>query len=152
MLNTATAPIRASALSKARVAHVALRIRDRESGIAWYRDKLGMQVVRAFDLNGMTFTEMAMESAEAFRLELVSGDGAVERPGDGELFDSFLLNGWHHLGIWVDDVDLAVVELRNRDVRITLDPTDNHEWMVRVAFIADPWGNVIELLQPLQAE
>lgn len=149
MLNTATPPVQASALSTARVAHVALRIWDREAGIAWYREKLGMQVVRAFDLNGMTFTEMSMPSADTFRLELVSGDGAAERPGDGELFGSFLLNGWHHLGIWVDDVDLAVVELKNRDVRITLDPTDNHEWMVRVAFIADPWGNVIELLQPL---
>ena len=149
MSNTAQLPTGTTPLSTARVAHVALRVSDRDAGVAWYRDKLGMRVARAFDLNGMTFTEMAMESADPFRLELVSGEGAMDRPGNGELIDSFRLHGWHHLGVWVDDVDQAVAELTSRDVRITLEPTDNLEWKVRVAFFADPWGNVIELLQPL---
>lgn len=142
-------PAHATGLSTARVAHVALRIGDRNAGIAWYREKLGMTTVRAFDLNGMTFTEMAMPNAGFFRLKLVSGEGATERPGNGDLSDSFGLHGWHHLGIWVDNVDQAVAELKNQDVRITLDPTDNHEWKVRAAFFADPWGNVIELVQPI---
>lgn len=149
MSNTALLSRDATALSKARVAHVALRIGDREAGIAWYRDKLGMRVVRAFDLNGMTFTEMAMAGTDPFRLELVSGEGAQKRPGTGDLYDSFRLNGWHHLGVWVDDVDEAVAELKARDITVVLDPVDNAHWSVRVAFFTDPWGNVIELLQSI---
>lgn len=149
MSNTALPSPDTTALSTARVAHVALRIGDRDAGIAWYRDKLGMRVVRAFDLNGMTFTEMAMEGTDPFRLELVSGEGAEERPGNGDLYDSFRLHGWHHLGVWVDDVDQSVAELKARDIRVVLDPVDNNHWSVRVAFFTDPWGNVIELLQTL---
>jgi catechol 2,3-dioxygenase-like lactoylglutathione lyase family enzyme len=65
-----------------------------------------------------------------------------------DLYASFGSHGWHHLGLWVDDVDAAVETLRDRGVTVTLEPIDNGHWKVRVAFIVDPWSNVIELLQP----
>lgn len=134
-----------------RGAHVALRVGDGDAGIAWYRDMLDMRVARAFDLNGMTFTEMAMPGADPFRIELVSGPGADVGPTGTDLAESFGKLGWHHLGLWVDDVDGTVAELRRRGATITLDPFDNAPWSVRVAFLVDPWNNVIELLQAIEA-
>jgi catechol 2,3-dioxygenase-like lactoylglutathione lyase family enzyme len=129
-----------AALATMRPAHQGLRVGDRDTAIAWYRDMLAMQV---------TFTELAFASGTEFRLELVSGDGADDRLENSGLMESFSRHGWHHFALWVDNVDDVVRVLRQRGVRITLDPTDNHDWNVRVAFFADPWENVIELLQTI---
>lgn len=128
--------------------HVGLRVGDLDAALAWYRNKLDFRVVRAFEMNGLTFTEMALAGDDVFRLELVSGAGAADRPNTDDLMDSFRLHGWHHLCLRVDDVDETVAELKRRGVRVTLDPHYNPEWKVRVAFFADPWGNMFELLQP----
>lgn len=136
-----------NAVRSLRGVHVGLRVAERDAAVAWYRDKLDMHETRAFDLNGMTFTEMALPGDPTFRIELVSGPGASGGPENDDLFASFGSHGWHHLGLWVDDVDAAVETLRTRGVAVTLEPTDNDHWKVRVAFVVDPWSNVIELLQ-----
>lgn len=135
------------ALRTLRGAHVGLRVAERDAAVAWYRQKLDMHETRAFDLMGMTFTEMALAGDPTFRIELVSGPGAEGMAESDDLYASFGSNGWHHLGLWVDDVDAAVETLRDRGVTVTLEPVDNDDWKVRVAFVVDPWSNVIELLQ-----
>ncbi|UIJ72625.1 VOC family protein [Aurantimonas sp. HBX-1] len=136
-------------LATMRPAHQGLRVPDREAAIAWYCDKLAMRVTRAFTLGPLTFTELEFASGGEFKLELASGGGEDDRPDGEGLMESFARHGWHHFALWVDDVDETVSVLRNRNVRITLDPTDNQDWKVRVAFFSDPWGNVTELLQPI---
>ncbi len=137
----------AYAVKTLRGAHVGLRVAERDAAVEWYREKLDMHEVRAFDLMGMTFTEMALAGDPTFRIELVSGPGAQGGAQSDDLYTSFGAHGWHHLGLWVDDVDEAVKTLRDRDVTVTLEPVDNDDWKVRVAFVVDPWSNVIELLQ-----
>ncbi len=136
-----------NALKTLRGAHVGLRVAERDAAVTWYREKLDMHETRAFDLNGMTFTEMALAGDPTFRIELVSGPGADGGPKSDDLYASFGAPGWHHLGLWVDDVDAAVETLRDRGVTVALEPVDNDDWKVRVAFVVDPWSNVIELLQ-----
>lgn len=136
-----------SVLKTLRGAHVGLRVAERDAAVEWYREKLDMHETRAFDLNGMTFTEMALAGDPTFRIELVSGPGADGGPASDDLYASFGSHGWHHLGLWVDDVDAAVETLQDRGVTVTLEPVDNDDWKVRVAFLVDPWSNVIELLQ-----
>jgi len=74
----------------------------------------------------------------------INTEGGTE---SDDLYASFGSPGWHHLGLWIDDVDAAVETLRDRGVTVTLEPIDNDDWKVRVAFLVDPWSNVIELLQ-----
>lgn len=136
-----------NALKTLRGAHVGLRVAERDAAVTWYGEKLDMHETRAFDLNGMTFTEMALAGDPTFRIELVSGPGADAAPKSDDLYASFGAPGWHHLGLWVDDVDAAVETLRDRGVTVALEPVDNDDWKVRVAFVVDPWSNVIELLQ-----
>ncbi|MGR3822292.1 MAG: VOC family protein [Salipiger marinus] len=136
-----------NALKTLRGAHVGLRVAERDAAVEWYREKLDMHETRAFDLNGMTFTEMELAGDPTFRIELVSGPGAYGGPKSDDLYASFGSQGWHHLSLWVDDVDAAVETLRDRGVTVTLEPVDNDDWKVRVAFLVDPWSNVIELLQ-----
>ena len=127
--------------------HAAFRINELDPVLDWYKDKLDFRVIGQMSLNGMTFTQIAPANDDTFRLELVSGPGAVDRSNNEDLISSFGLHGWHHVGFRVDDVDETVAELRRRGVHITLEPTDNADWEMRVAFFADPWGNTIELIQ-----
>ncbi len=88
---------------------------------------------------------------DSFRIEVLAGPGASERPLYRELGDSLALSGWHHLCIRVDSADDAVAELKRRSVKIVAEPFDLPEISRRLAFFADPWGNLFELTQPINA-
>lgn len=49
----------------------------------------------------------------------------------------------------VDDVDDAVEELRGRGAPVSAEPADRSDWGIRVAYVRDPDGNLIELNQPI---
>jgi lactoylglutathione lyase len=51
----------------------------------------------------------------------------------------------------VDAVDTAIEDLRGRGAPVSGEPADRADWGVRVAYVRDPDGNLIELNQPLEA-
>lgn len=130
--------------------HVGFRVPDSDQALAWYRDKLDLRVVGSSEVNGLTITLMALANDDDFRLELLGGPGAVERPvTSDDLPGGLSLDGFNHVCLRVGSVKETVAELQRRDVRILLEPFDNTDLQIRVAFFADPWGNVFELLGPL---
>jgi lactoylglutathione lyase/glyoxylase I family protein len=72
------------------------------------------------------------------------------RPQFSDLLESLHLGGYHHLCLTVDSVDATVKELRRRGVAILGGPFDRESISRRLAFFADPWGNLIELAQVLR--
>jgi catechol 2,3-dioxygenase-like lactoylglutathione lyase family enzyme len=59
------------------------------------------------------------------------------------------LAGRHHPGFSVDNVDAVIDELKRRDVTIASEPHDVPAMGLRVAFFADPWGNLFEVIQSI---
>jgi catechol 2,3-dioxygenase-like lactoylglutathione lyase family enzyme len=49
----------------------------------------------------------------------------------------------------VDDVDAAVEELRGRGAPVSAEPADRSDWGIRVGYVRDPDGSLIELNQPI---
>jgi glyoxylase I family protein len=49
----------------------------------------------------------------------------------------------------VDSVDAAVEQLKARAVTIVSEPHDVVPMGLRIAFVADPWGNLFEFTQLL---
>lgn len=49
----------------------------------------------------------------------------------------------------VGSVDAAIEQLKQRAVTIVSEPHDVVAMGLRVAFFADPWGNLFEFTQPL---
>jgi lactoylglutathione lyase len=49
----------------------------------------------------------------------------------------------------VDDVDKAVEELRTKGAEIVTEPHDEEDWVLRVAHLRDPAGNLLEINAPL---
>jgi predicted enzyme related to lactoylglutathione lyase len=49
----------------------------------------------------------------------------------------------------VDSVDAVIDELKRRDVTVASEPHDVPAMGLRVAFFADPWGNLFEVIQAI---
>ena len=52
----------------------------------------------------------------------------------------------------VDDVDAAVEELRGRGAPVSAEPADRRDWGIRVGYVRDPDGNLIELNHAIPEE
>jgi catechol 2,3-dioxygenase-like lactoylglutathione lyase family enzyme len=117
--------------------HIAIYTRDLARLEAFYTQTLGFPVVRRWDAAGIVFVD-----AGGLWIELTpqdaSDDGTRPRALDQGV-------GINHLALQVDDVDRAFQDLVGMGVRVLAAPA-NYE-NVRVAFLADPDGNVLELIE-----
>lgn len=133
-----------------RFEHAAIRVPDLKAAITWYSEKLDFQWLKSAPLGDKVYGFIAAPAVEPhFILELVAGPGAEERPAYKDLSSSLRLSGLHHVAFRVGDVPGTVAELKNRGVRIVFEPRDVPELGLMVAFFADPWGNLFEVIQPL---
>lgn len=129
--------------------HVGVRVPDIDEAIAWYTEKLDFRVVYQWPYGDLQLAYVAPAVDTSFKIELLAGAGAVERQPYRDLPDSLNLAGWHHVCLTVDSVEVTVAELRRRGVKIVAEPFDLPIINRRLAFFADPWGNLFELAQVL---
>ena len=66
-----------------------------------------------------------------------------------DLADSLRLAGYHHFCLNVVDLDATITEVRRRGVTVVAEPFELPVISRRLALIADPFGNLIELAQVL---
>jgi lactoylglutathione lyase len=124
-----------------RVLHAMLRVGDLERSLKFYCDVLGMRLLRRKDYPDGRFT-----------LAFVGyGDEATEtvieltHNWDTARYD--LGNGFGHVALGVDDIYQACAELRARGARIVREPGPMKHGGSEIAFIEDPDGYRIELIQ-----
>lgn len=132
--------------------HVAMRVPDYEAAKRWYVEKLDFRVVHEWPYEDQNLAYLAPATDDDFFIELL-GDGKphpVPKPVYEDLGDSLRLAGYHHVCLGVDSVDATLAELRRRGgVTIVAEPFELPVLGRRLAFIADPWGNLIELTETL---
>jgi catechol 2,3-dioxygenase-like lactoylglutathione lyase family enzyme len=131
--------------------HGGIRVPDFDAAVAWYTEKLDFRVMHSWPYGEITFAFISPAVDDSFRLELVAGPGAADRPTYENLGDSLALLGWHHLCLRVDSIDGTVEELKRRGVTIVSEPLDVPSISRRFAFFADPWGNLFELTETIGA-
>jgi len=110
---------------------------------------LNGKTLSRLSLSCLTFAFLSPAGDDRFVLELLAGPGADSRPSYKDLRASYKLAGWHHVCFRVDSVDAAVEQLKARAVTIVSEPHDVVPMGLRVAFFADPWGNLFEFTQLL---
>ena len=94
-------------------------------------------------------TYLAPATDDQFLIEIL-GDGQpgpIPKPVYQDLGDSLRLAGFHHFCINVASIEQTVAELRRRGVAIVTEPFELPVIGRKLAFLADPWGNLIELAQ-----
>jgi lactoylglutathione lyase/glyoxylase I family protein len=131
--------------------HVAVRVPDFEIAKRWYVEKLDFRVLHEWPFADEKLAYLAPAGDDLFWIELL-GDGDVKplpKPVYSDLGDSLRLAGYHHFCLNVDDMATTVAELGRRGVPLVSEPFDLPAINRRLAFIADPFGNLIELAQIL---
>jgi catechol 2,3-dioxygenase-like lactoylglutathione lyase family enzyme len=129
--------------------HVAVRVPSFERAIAWYIEKLDFRVLQQWAYADMQLAFLAPAADNEFVIEILGGGSPppIPKPGYSDLGDSVRMAGYHHFCINVLDLDATVAELRTRDVTIVTAPFELPVIDRRIAFIADSFGNIIELAQ-----
>ena len=113
---------------------------DFAKSAAFYREGLQFPVVWLVEGE-----EYALFDTGDVRLELVSRKGMADAVGAERAAGS----GGALLNVEVDDVDAAYALLASRGLEPAVPPADRPAWGVRVAYFADPDGNLIELYKKL---
>ena len=122
--------------------HTCYRILDPARSEDFYVNKLGMKKVGEMDLGSATNHFFALEEDPASpMLELTHNHDQTDPYDKG--------NGYAHVAFTVDDLEATIEDLKNQHVTVTLEPktltADNNDY--RIAFIEDPDGYKIELVQ-----
>jgi lactoylglutathione lyase len=131
----------------ARLDHTGLAVTDLDAATAWFCDVFGLVPeltlkVEALDLS----IEMLIHPGHGYRLELLHRPGTAAGRTPASPAEAALRAGYGHVAFDVTDLDAAYDRAVARGARPVMPPCPSPEPGVRMAFIADPEGNLIELL------
>lgn len=137
----------ASPFATACLRHAALRVPDLEASKRWFIEKLDFRVDREWLVGDLRYAWLCPGGDDSIHVEIVGGNSPEPNPEFGTIEETFEYGGYHHVCIDVANLDLALDELGRRGVAILRQPVLIAEMGRRVAFIADPWGNLVELAE-----
>ena len=124
-----------------RILHTMIRVGDLERSIAFYTEVLGMQLLRRKENAPYRYTLAFVgygPESEGAVLELTYN-------WDRDHYD--LGDGFGHIAIEVDDVYAACEAIRRKGGTITREPGPVKGGTTEIAFVEDPDGYKIELIQ-----
>lgn len=128
-------------------AHVSIRTSDMERSINFYGSYFGMKLVTRREIPSNNAEIAFLESAGTnFRLELTrfrSQKRFEQAEYENRLFD--------HLAFVVDDMDGIIAKMRAYKVTITDEPFTLGATGSRIAFVEDPDGTLIEMIEKRNA-
>ena len=144
--------------------HTSVTVSDMERSIIFYRDLLGLQEVERHLLEGEAISKMT--GVDGIIIQVVRLQ-ALETPGilldlqqylapRGKISKAELGDVGHsHVCFGVPNLAEAYRNLKANGVKFTSDPVSfDREWaIVHVAYLEDPDGNIVELMQvPYEAK
>lgn len=127
--------------------HVALRVPHLDTELRWFVDMLDFRVVHTWPYGDLRLAYVAPPDDDQFLVELIGGATAMPQRAYPDLAASLAQPGIHHLCLRVASVHDTLSQLRARGVTVVAEPFEVPEISRRLAFVADPWGNLIELAE-----
>jgi len=126
-----------------RVTHIRLLVDDYAEMFRFYSEIMGFPVRLEAPPENPDYAEFETEPAvlsiyDRGLMNDVLGGGVMAGAGNASL-----------IAIDVDDVDAEANRLTGLGVEMITDPHDQPAWVLRVAHLRDPEGNLIELNRPL---
>lgn len=124
-----------------RILHTMLRVGDLKQSIEFYTSVIGMRVLRTLEQSDEKYTLVFLgfgEESETCVLELTYNFGvSAYKPG----------NGFGHIAISVENCKETCDEIRGKGGNVTLDAQLLSGSNEIIAFVSDPDGYQIELIQ-----
>ena len=134
-------------LPAGRFDHVGISVADLGTAADWYCAALGLAREFEFDVPHVGLRGAMLLSPSGYRVELLERDGSARHdPPPGSPDEAALRRGYGHMCLDVPDVDAAHAALISAGAVGRMAPRASPEPGVRMAFVADPEGNLVELL------
>lgn len=124
-----------------RLLHTMLRVGNLEKSLAFYCEVLGMKLLRQKDYPGGKFTLAFVgygEEADHSVLELTHN-------WDTDAYD--LGNAYGHIALGVEDIYSTCDAIRTQGSKITREPGPMQHGTTVIAFVEDPDGYKVELIE-----
>ena len=126
--------------------HVGLTVADLDAMTQWYCDALDLTVELEFALDDVDLRGAMLRSPTGYRIELLARPGSVVGLQAASPVEAALTRGFGHVAFDVAVVDEAYDALVAAGATDRMSPRPSPEPGVRMAYVADPEGNLIELL------
>ena len=128
---------------KMQLTHIRLLVNDIDTCRDFYKNRLGLEEQLAI-VEGIYYEFIAGDCILAlYKRDLMESVAGVP-VGDGITADKVALT------FKVEDVDVTYKELKAKGVAFITEPHDQETWVLRVAHLRDPEGNLIEINAPLE--
>jgi len=124
-----------------RLLHTMIRVNDLEDSLRFYCDRLGMKLLRKQDYPGGRFTLAFVGYGNE------ATDAVIELTHNWDTHQYELGNAFGHLALGVADIYKTCDDLRQQGVKIVREPGPMKHGGTEIAFIEDPNGYRIELIQ-----
>ena len=125
--------------------HVMISVPNYQETLQWYEDKLNATIEKEWTVDELPDLQLAYLDVCGFRIEVVGTTQPRSGMPDFKDFGEALrTTGIGHFCFRVDSVDEAISELNKRGVSTFIEAADYPNIGVRVGFVKDNNGNVIE--------
>lgn len=124
-----------------RILHTMFRVGNLQRSIDFYTQVIGMQVLRTFDQPEEKYTLTFLgfgEEPNTCVIELTYNYGIHKY----ELGDAY-----GHIAIGVTDIQQTVTDIKKQNIKFSLEPTRLKGGNETIAFLTDPDGYQIELIE-----
>lgn len=124
-----------------RILHTMIRVGDLERSLKFYTEVLGMKLLRSKEYPDGKFTLAFVgygDESEQAVIELTYNWGV----------DKYELgNGYGHIALGVNDIYVTCDEIKRRGGKVTREPGPMKHGSTVIAFVEDPDGYKVELIQ-----
>jgi catechol 2,3-dioxygenase-like lactoylglutathione lyase family enzyme len=127
--------------------HVGLSVADLDAQADWYSRALGLEQLEPGGIPAVGLRVVFLVDPEhKWALELLNRPGSQPKPRATSAPEHVLSQGYGHICLRVDDVDAQYERLMAAGATSIMAPGESPVSGVRMAFVSDPEGNFIEML------
>ena len=126
--------------------HIGLNVPDLEEAMDWYCRVFDLTAANIFEVHGTDLRGVMLLHESGYRIELVQRPNSVPGMQPSSAYDAAGTWGYGHFCIAVDDVQQEYDRLIEGGCTMRMVPSPSPRPGAMVSFVADPWGNLVEVI------
>jgi lactoylglutathione lyase len=126
--------------------HAGLTVADLDASADFYDRAFGFVAEHAFALGVDGIRGVMLRHPAGARLELFERPGSIDGPQGHSPIETIAFRGYGHFALAAPDLDAVFARAVDAGAVAKVPPSPSPEPGVRFAFLADPEGNLVELV------
>ena len=134
-----------------RLHHAGISVPDLDRALTWYCAAMGLRPGHRFEVPPLGLRGAFALGDGGAGVELLEMAGAVPGVPKTDPPSANAVHGYNHACFYVTDLEAAYARLLEHGAGGVWDPRESPEPGMRMAYVTDPDGNLIELVAPASA-